>query len=543
MTLGCSTHNSGRSRSAPWIAVATLTALLIAVVPLNPKPASGVAGFGDVDRDRDFAKAVQWMVDKNITAGTSEVCFSPDRPVTRGQAATLLWRMQRKPFAPTHKFTDVTAPWQQSPVSWMADTGITRGTSSTTFSPDELVTKGELATMLHRLAGQPPAPQHRFADVTAPYQQQPVSWLVAASIAAGTSPTAFAPDQEVTRGQVAGFLYRYHGSPAVELDPNSPRCMAAKLTLGFGGDLQLLDYQIPWGMLVKITDILSAPDLMFANLETVVGTRAEVGPPPINKRFNFLSPPEAIDQIVDSGIDVLGMANNHTWDFGPRGAASTSRLINESPLVGTGAGETQQQAYEPVFVEVEGWVIGVVSLTTLPCGWANSPTAERIGVAWACDRFAMHALQAITTAAAAADLTVVMLHSGWELTDCPTTRQRQIVTTWINFGADVVSISHPHQLQGVEVIDGAAVLWSTGNLAFQNGGFRRSRSAVFEVTIGESIEQIRLIPVVLPGGVAAPADPRTAKLVFNEVSARTVGGRINAEGVLVPDPAPSICDY
>ena len=282
---------------------------------------------------------------------------------------------------------------------------------------------------------------------------------------------------------------------------------------------------------------------MFANLETVVGTRAEVGPPPINKRFNFLSPPEAIDQIVASGIDVLGMANNHTWDFGARGAASTRRLIDESPLLGTGAGATPELAYEPVFVEVKGWVIGVVSLTTLPCGWADSPTAERIGVAWACDRFALHALQAIDNAAAAADLTVVMLHSGWELTDCPTVRQRQIVNTWIDFGADIISISHPHQLQGVEVIDGAAVLWSTGNLAFQNGGFRRARSAVFEVTIGDSIEQIRLIPTVLPSGVAAPADPVNAKRVFDEVSARTVGGRIDATGVLVPDPAPSICDY
>lgn len=508
-----------------------------------PVPAHGVAGFGDVYEARYFTEAVQWMVDADITTGTSRACFSPDDQVTRGQAAAFLWRMEGRPRAGAHQFSDVTASWQQAPVSWMAADGITTGTSPTTFSPDDAVTRGDFAAMLHRVAGQPAAPPHSFADVTAPYQQRPVSWLVAESITTGTSPTTFAPDESLTRGQLAAFLYRYSGSPKVEVDPHSPRCRAPRLTLGFGGDLQILDYQMPLGMLVAITDILSAPDLMFANLETVVGTRSEVGPPPIDKRFNFLSPPGAIDQIVASGIDMLGMANNHTWDFGPRGAASTRRLVDESVLVGTGAGATQEQAYAPVFVDADGWGVAMVSLTTLPCGWSASAAAERTGVAWACDRFASRARESIVAAEAASDITVVMLHSGWELTDCPNAQQRRMINDWIDAGADVVSISHPHQLQGVEVIDGAAVLWSTGNLAFQNGGFRRARSAVIEVTVGDSIEQIRLIPTVLPGAVAAPADPATAKKVFSEVSERTVGGRIDDHGVLVADPSPSICDY
>lgn len=57
------------------------------------------------------------------------------------------------------------------------------------------------------------------------------------------------------------------------------------------------------------------------------------------------------------------------------------------------------------------------------------------------------------------------------------------------------------------------------------------------------IEQIRLIPTVLPGGVAAPASPEIARKVFAEVSERTVGGRIDEHGILIPDPAESICDY
>jgi len=501
-----------------------------------------VAGYGDVPEGRWYTDAVQWSADNGIGA-VDGACFRPDKVVSRGEAALWIYNMARRPAAGRpHSFSDVTDPSHNDAISWMAGTGITTGTAQTAFAPDEPLTRAQAATLLHRLAGEPSARRHGFADVVKSWQQAAVSWAARKGITVGTSQTAFSPDEPTTRAQLVTFLYRYSGKPAVTVDSATSDCPES-LVLGFGGDLQLLDYQIPWGMLDAITDTLSAPDLMFANLETVVGTPSEVGPPPINKSFNFLSPPEAIDQIVAAGIDVVGMANNHTWDYGPRGAASTRRLVDDSVLVGTGAGATQEEAYAPVFVEVAGRVIGVVSLTTLPCGWSQSPTAQRIGVAWACDRFWLHSLYAIATAEARADLTVVMLHSGWELTDCPTARQREIINVWIEVGADVVSISHPHQLQGVEVIDGAAVLWSTGNLAFQNGGFRRARSAVFEITISESVEQIRLIPHVLPGGVTGPASPEIAQKVFAEVSERTVGGRIDSNGILVPDSAPSICDY
>ena len=164
------------------------------------------------------------MVDNGITTGTSEVCFSPDDPVTRGQAATFLWRMEGEPDAPTHGFVDVVASYQQKPVSWMTAEGYSVGATPTRFFPDESLTRGEFAAMLHRVAGQPSAAMHPFTDVTASWQQQPVAWMVTESITTGTSPTTFSPDNTITRGQLASFLYRYQGSPTVELDPASPRC-------------------------------------------------------------------------------------------------------------------------------------------------------------------------------------------------------------------------------------------------------------------------------------------------------------------------------
>jgi hypothetical protein len=61
-------------------------------------PASGVAGFGDVPHDRFYAEAVQWMVDNDITTGTSPSCFSPEDP-TLGRGGT--WTIENGHLADT----------------------------------------------------------------------------------------------------------------------------------------------------------------------------------------------------------------------------------------------------------------------------------------------------------------------------------------------------------------------------------------------------------------------------------------------------------
>lgn len=190
--------------------------------------AQGVAGFGDVAAGRFFTSPVQWMVDNDITTGTSPTCFSPDDAVTRGQAAAFLWRMEGfVEGEPLHRFDDVVAAWQQVPVSWMAANGITTGTSPTTYSPDETLTRGQMAALLHRAAGEPTAPETTFPDVTRPWQLQAVGWLQAEGITTGTSATTFSPEDPVTRGQFAAFAYRWKGSPSVDVETRSPPCRSS----------------------------------------------------------------------------------------------------------------------------------------------------------------------------------------------------------------------------------------------------------------------------------------------------------------------------
>ena len=96
--------------------------------------------------------AVGWLADQGITSGTSAGVFSPAAKVTRGQMAAFLWRSAGSPaFAGNHGFGDVPAgSYYEVAVGWLADQGITSGTSAGVFSPAAKVTRGQMAAFLWR---------------------------------------------------------------------------------------------------------------------------------------------------------------------------------------------------------------------------------------------------------------------------------------------------------------------------------------------------------------------------------------------------------
>lgn len=193
-------------------AVAALYSLVAAA-----SPAGAAAGFGDVPGDAFYTEPVQWMVDQGITNGTGPGCFSPSRALTRGELAVFLWRYHDEPAAGDEPFTDV-APtdYFRDAVAWMVSTNVTTGTSPTTFDPGRTVTRGEVAAFVWRAEGRPSAGSTAtFADV-APgrFYSDAVAWMASSGITTGTSPTTFHPDRAVTRAEIGTFLWRLAGRPA-----------------------------------------------------------------------------------------------------------------------------------------------------------------------------------------------------------------------------------------------------------------------------------------------------------------------------------------
>ncbi len=92
-----------------------------------------------------YADTVVWAVEQGITAGTSATAFSPDVAVTRGQTITFLHRAAGSPMVDGNVASDA---FYASAVQWAVGQGITSGTSTTTFSPDNNCTRAEICAFL-----------------------------------------------------------------------------------------------------------------------------------------------------------------------------------------------------------------------------------------------------------------------------------------------------------------------------------------------------------------------------------------------------------
>ena len=180
----------------------------------HPFVSLGRAPFIDVPAGAFYEKAVSWAVDNEITNGTSVGIFSPARTCTRAQTVTFLWRTCGSPEPGTAEcpFTDVSyGAYYYKAVMWALESGITEGTTPTTFSPDAPCSRGQVVTFLWRTAGcpGPESTDNPFTDVKeGAFYYKAVLWAVENGITNGTGKTTFSPNTTCTRGQIVTFLYR-----------------------------------------------------------------------------------------------------------------------------------------------------------------------------------------------------------------------------------------------------------------------------------------------------------------------------------------------
>ena len=177
----------------------------------NGNPQTGV--FVDVATGSYYEDAVDWAVENGITQGTDDTHFSPDGICTRAKAVTFLWRAagSPKPETRTMPFADVpVGSYYYDAVLWAVENGIAKGTSDTTFSPNMTCTRAQIVAFLWRSEKSPAAgTANPFADVkSTAYYADAVLWAVKEDITKGTTSTAFSPNTDCTRAQIVTFLWR-----------------------------------------------------------------------------------------------------------------------------------------------------------------------------------------------------------------------------------------------------------------------------------------------------------------------------------------------
>lgn len=174
--------------------------------------------FDDVDASAWYADAVSYVAENGIMNGAGNGAFAPDTVMSRAMLVQVLYNLEGKPEAADCAFTDVAADaWYADAVAWAADAGIVTGVSDTTFAPDQMMTREQIATILYRYAAYKNYDVTAFNDLSSytdagqigSYAVEAMQWANGAGLITGSTATTLNPLGSATRAEAAAILMRF----------------------------------------------------------------------------------------------------------------------------------------------------------------------------------------------------------------------------------------------------------------------------------------------------------------------------------------------
>ena len=202
-------------------------------------------------------------------------------------------------------------------------------------------------------------------------------------------------------------------------------------------------------------------DMTMINNEFPFSTRGEKAP---DKQYTFRVEPSYASALLDMGVDVASLANNHALDFGPDALIDTFTTLDDAGISYVGAGETKERAEEAIFVEAGGRKVGVLSASrVIPVVEWNIANCQP---GLFCTYDSTRLVQRIKEIESQCDYVVVFVHWGLERKTYPEEYQRNLAKQYIDAGADLVVGNHSHVPQGIEYYNGVPIVYCLGNYIF-----------------------------------------------------------------------------
>jgi poly-gamma-glutamate capsule biosynthesis protein CapA/YwtB (metallophosphatase superfamily) len=275
--------------------------------------------------------------------------------------------------------------------------------------------------------------------------------------------------------------------------PDAPAApaRAARIEIAFVGDLmfggyfddhydpQFVEKHDP---LVEVAHLLKA-DLAFGNLETTITRKLPNNAGPHDGKGNkrFVTIPERVAVLTrDRRFHAVTLANNHQLDNDVLGLTETPKILDELGLGYVGAARTSGDKFRVETIDVKGWKVGFVAVTTQT---NRTPFKDGPHIAYVPAPAMRNAIAPIVEGARANhDLVIVQIHWGAEYQDAPLRYQTDAAHAFIDAGADAVIGHHPHVLQGIERYKGGVIAYSLGNFVFPNAKERVRESGVLHLS-------------------------------------------------------------
>ncbi len=186
-------------------------------ITLKVEDAKEKTTFTDIPADvaKWASEGIEYLYEEGIINGTGGTKFSPNANMTRADFVVMLYRVAGEPSVSGIKnpFADVVSgKYYYNAVLWANDKGIVNGKDTNKFAPNDNITRQQIAAILYRYAGSPATTGtlNAFSDkgTVDPYAQNALKWAVAQGIVNGSNGMLL-PKANATRAQVAVMLYRY----------------------------------------------------------------------------------------------------------------------------------------------------------------------------------------------------------------------------------------------------------------------------------------------------------------------------------------------
>ena len=209
-----------------------------------------------------------------------------------------------------------------------------------------------------------------------------------------------------------------------------------------------------------VAHLFKDADIRVGNLECVIATQGSVEP---EKPNVFRVHPRAL-KYVRRHFDAVGLANNHSGDYGPVAFRQMLGLLKNSGIGYYGGGHHLKEAHTPLIFERKGMRIALLGYNEFqPRNFEADH--DRAGIAWSEDEQVVRDIREARSVWRA-DVVIPVMHWGWE-EPVANARQRELARLMIDAGADAVVGGHPHQLQNTETYLGKPIFYSLGNFVFE----------------------------------------------------------------------------
>lgn len=264
-------------------------------------------------------------------------------------------------------------------------------------------------------------------------------------------------------------------TPTLTSTPSpSPTPEPLDITICFSGDVSLADDAVTikqWKnsgqdlskcISPELLEIMNAADVMCINNEFTFSTRGE---PMEGKAYTFRANPERVALLLEMGVDLALLANNHVFDYGKESILDTFDTLETAGIAYFGAGRNLEEAMKPYYVEIDGITIAFVAASRAEKNKMTPQATETEPGILRCYDTELF-VDVIKEADANADIVLACVHWGTEYSTVLEEVQLTTGKLYLDAGADAIIGSHSHCLQGMEFYDGKPIIYSLGNFWF-----------------------------------------------------------------------------